>query len=286
MKENILITGAGGFIGNRLSEMLEQSGKKVTKIEHILLNTPELLEQVVVETRPDVIYHLAAYGNQYFQKDWRETVQSNYLGTFNLLWASRDIELQGFVNTGSSSEYGKKSEPMKETDLPETNTIYGATKVGASYLARAFAEEFNAPVVNVRPFSVFGPGEAENRFIPTVIRCADNGEILKLSEGVHDWIYIDDFVSGMLMVSENAKSLKGETINIGSGVQYLNTEIVDYIESIIGKKVVIENVQQLRNFDTTLSWVADNSKLRSLGWAPQENIISGLQKTINAKRTS
>lgn len=284
MKERILITGANGFIGSRLTEKLEEGGAEIVKLDRNILTLPETLAKVMDEVRPHAIYHLAAYGNHYNQKDPGNTFAANLFGTFNLLEASRGRDLQYFINTGSSSEYGKKDSPMKEDMLPETSTLYGATKIGATYLARAYAAEYGVPVVTVRPFSVYGPGEADHRFIPTVIRCALKGEVLNIAPGVHDWIYIDDFISGMVTVTENINKLSGDVVNIGTGKQFSNAEIVAIVENLCGITISKDEIGSARNFDTTTCWMANNEKLKSLGWNPETNIKTGIEKVINAKR--
>ncbi|TRZ51004.1 SDR family oxidoreductase [bacterium] len=286
MKEKILVTGANGFIGSRLTKRLEEGGAEVVKLDRALLTLPEALTKVMDEVKPNAIYHLAAYGNHYNQKEIRDIFTANLFGVFNLLEASRGRNLDYFVNTGSSSEYGKKEKPMKEDMLPETNTMYGAVKAGATFLAKAYASEYDLPVVTVRPFSVYGPGEADHRFIPTVVRCCLTGEVLKLAPGVHDWIYIDDFINGMITVTENIKQLSGEVVNIGSGQQYSNKEVVEEVERICGITVAKEEVGNIRSFDTITSWVANNEKLRSFGWKPETDLRSGIEKVIDAKRTN
>lgn len=286
MKERILVTGANGFIGSRLTEKLVDLGAEVIKLDRSLLTLPEALKKVLDECRPNAIYHLAAFGNHYNQKDSRDIFNANLFGTFNLLEAARGRDLNYFVNTGSSSEYGMKDSPMKEEMLPETTTLYGATKVGTTFLAKAYAAEYELPIVTVRPFSVYGPEEAEHRFIPTVIRCCLKGETLKLAPGVHDWIYVDDFINGMLAVTENIEQLRGDVVNIGSGIQQSNHEIVDLIEDLCGITISKEEVDTVRNFDTTSCWVADNSKLKSFGWKPETGIKKGIQQVINAKRAN
>lgn len=285
MKITILITGANGFIGSKLSEVLKAKGNKVVKLDRTLLFHPRKLLEKITRVQPDTIFHLAAYGNHYDQNDVDEIFKVNVVGTFNLLQAAAKAGVKCFVNTGSSSEYGRKSKPMKEDMMPETDTMYGATKVAATYLSKAFAKS-GLPVVTVRPFSVYGPGEAEHRFIPTVVRCCLSGETLKLAPGVHDWIYIDDFVRGMITVAKNIKKLSGQIVNIGSGRQYSNKKVVEEIERICGITVATEEVGNIRSFDTITSWVANNDKLKSLGWKPKVDLRSGIEKVIDAKRTN
>lgn len=284
MKKKVLITGANGFIGTRLVEKLERSGINVVKLDRSLLTKPRALARLIKNERPSAIYHLAAYGNNYGKNDVRKIFQANLLGTFNLLYASSRANLESFINVGSSSEYGKKNEPMSESMSLETDTFYGATKAGANYLARAFARQFKLPIVSVRPFSVYGPGEASHRFIPTIIKSCLSGKKMPLAPGVHDWIYIDDFIDGMLLVAKNAKKLAGEVINIGCGKQYSNHEIVEIVENILGVDCPVEETRFLRSFDTSLTWVADNSRLCALGWAPKYDIYSGIKETITCLR--
>ncbi len=286
MKEKILVTGANGFIGSGLVKELEDGGARVIKLDRAILTQPDVLIRTIKRIKPSKIFHLAAYGNHYDQKDVREIYNANVYGTFNLLQAASQAGVKCFVNTGSSSEYGKKDVPMKEDMVPEANTMYGATKVASTYLSKAFASEYGLPVVTVRPFSVYGPGEAEHRFIPTVIRCCLSGQPLKLAHGVHDWIYIDDFVNGMIIAANNIRKLSGEVVNIGTGKQYSNEKVVEEVQNICGINVKKEEIGSIRNFDTITSWVADNEKLRSFGWKPKIDLRNGIEKVINAKKTN
>lgn len=286
MKEQCLVTGAGGFIGSHLIVRLEERGFEPNALPREALTSLVILTKTLSELRPEVIYHLAAFGNHYQQTDRRKIFEANLFSTFNLLEASKDLGYQALVNTGSSSEYGNQARPMTEEMLPETDTFYGATKVGATFLARAYAIQLGLPIVTVRPFSVYGPGEANNRFIPTAIRCALTGEELTLGQGVHDWIYVDDFVDGMMLVSKKAKELAGEVVNIGSGTQYTNEEVVRAVETATGKVMNIKNTERLRVYDTQNMWVADNSKLRSLGWQPRYDLLQGIIKTVDDIRAN
>lgn len=266
------VSGSHGFIGSHLVRMLE-GNNTVLRISQKLLYSPNDLKKWFEKEKPDVIINLAAFGNMSTHQDVAMIVFSNLIGTYNMLSASKDIPYKKFIQVGSSSEYGVKNYPMKETDLPETDTFYGASKLGATYLAKAFAVQ--KPIVIVRPFTVYGEDEAEHRLIPTAIRNIIKGTEIPLSEGVHDFIYVEDFISGMLTAAEYAKS--GEIVNIGTGRETTNKEIVEILGRIAGKPIKIKPTQG-RVFDNA-HWSADMTKLLGWGWRPKFPLGLGLAKT-------
>lgn len=280
MKKCIL-TGASGFIGSALIKKLEAKEFVVKTIPHDILYQPNRLKRVVSNFSPNYIFHLAAYGNKYHQDDDLEIIKANIWATINLLYATKDIKYEAFINTGSSSEYGIKDKKMSESDSLDTDTFYGATKASATLLCRAFSKKYSKPVVTVRPFSVYGPGDDANKFIQVAIKSFQDNLDLKLAKGVHDWIYIDDYLSGVLKVANNAQKLKGKAVNIGTGIQSTNKELIQNLERIFGKKIKLIEIPRIREYDTSVSWVANNSVLKSLGWLPEYSLTEGLTKTIN-----
>ena len=273
-----VISGASGFIGGYLMERLEHLQHKVIPIPRAFLFKEKDLKEFLRLNEPNYIFHLASYGNHSYQISEEEIVKTNIMGTFNLLEASKNIPYKAFINFGSSSEYGKKERAMSEYDLPEADTFYGVTKVAGTYLACAFATQFKKPIVTIRPFSVYGPGEADFRFVPTIIRCLIKQKTLFLANAVHDWIYIDDFLEGLLKVMENISLLPGEIINIGTGQQFSNEEIVGIIENFTGQKIEKKYISCLRSYDS-MNWQANNYKLKQLGWEQKYTIEAGLKKT-------
>ena len=281
MYKKCLITGGSGFIGSALKIELIKRGYNVVALPRQLLFKPKLLEKFVIEASPDLIFHLAAFGNKYFQKDENQIFETNIIGTFNLLNATKQLKFTAFINTGSSYEYGVKDKPMSEVDFLDTDTFYGVTKASATMLCRAFAKKYNKPIVTVRPFSVYGPNDDEEKFIPTVIRCATLNQNLKLASGVHDWIFIDDYINGVFKVVKNIRKIQGRVVNIGTGKQITNKKVVQVIEKVFGKKIKIERSVPIRNYDTNISWVADNKLLKSLGWKNKYDLTKGIKKTIH-----
>lgn len=246
------ISGSHGFIGSHLSKRLQALGHQVLPISQELLYQPKELETFFKREKPDYIYHLASYGNMANQKDVAMIVFANLIGSFNMLSASLDIPYKAFYYMSSSS-----------VTLPR-ETYYSAAKAGAERLCFAFNGEAGKPIVILRPYSVYGPGEADFRFIPTVCRALIKGEEIEVDEwAVHDWIYIDDLVSAILHFPIGLKHL-------GTGTQTTNYDVVKALEKISGKKLKYKPAK-LRNYDTN-KWVSPQA-------IPHITLEEGLKKT-------
>lgn len=275
----ILITGANGFIGTHLTKRLEKEGHQVYPFPRFMFSANEQsMRDFFKGVSIDYIYHFASYGNMAQQKDEQEIFQ-NIVRTWNLLQATKNIPYKAFINIGTSSEYGKKDEPMTEDMCPATDTFYGATKVSATYLSRAFAIQHCKPIVTVRPFSVYGPGEADFRFIPQIIKHLQEGKTMNVdTQANHDWIYIDDFIDGVMCVTDNAHKLFGQVVNIGTGMQSSNQEIITRLEAISGKKLEVNIFDNMRENDSKI-WVNGSRKLYAYDWYPKTSLTKGLKKT-------
>ena len=276
-----LISGMNGFIGKNLAGILHERGWKVAGIPRQVLANPDALDKLVFDISPDCIFHLASYGNHHDQTKVSEIVTTNYLKTYFLLEAAVKSGIDKFINFSSSSVYGEKTEVMSEDDELETHSFYGATKVGAEYLCRAYAMGTQMKVANVRPFSVYGEGEAMHRFIPTMIDAIVNKKELDVyPDPVHDWIYIEDFVDGVMAVVDNIEKVNGQSINIGTGKQYRNKYLYESLVKISGNTPLETHFKKTqRKYDTNKTWQADNSKLRKLEWRQKYTIGQGLIKT-------
>lgn len=228
MKGSCMISGQSGFIGRALTQRLKLYGSTVIGIPRsFLIERPPELMQLFKKVNPDYIFHLAAYGNHYNQQETEETVIANVFGAMNMLKCAQEIDYNTFFNFSSSSVSLKKQ------------TVYSACKM----LTEVISEKFR-DVKNIRPYSVYGPGEASNRFIPTVIMALHTGEQITVDESAcHDWIFIDDFITALM---------KGET-EIGTGEKVSNIRIVRKLEEISGKKLNY-TPGVLRPYDNS-SWV-------------------------------
>lgn len=280
MKDKIaVISGIGGFIGSNLAGLLIEQGTKVTGIPRDLLSNPEKLQTFLEEVSPNYIFHLAAYGNHHGQDDEDETFSANVIKTYLLLKASLNVGYNAFLNFSTSSVYGISDEIMKESDALLTDSFYGCTKVAGEYMAKAITKRFEKPICNIRPFSVYGPGEATHRFIPTVIRNIQNDEVIKLyPNAVHDWIYVEDVIEGVFTILSNIERCTGNAVNIGTGRQYSNLDVVDKLKALSKKDPKIEMLTGERENDTEYIWRANVSFLQSFGWYPKHTLDEGLAK--------
>jgi len=294
-----LITGGAGFVGAALARRLQTSGASVTllvrpgsdlwrvkdlpvrAIQADLLDG-ESLKRVFTEEKPEQVYHLAAHGGYPFQKDARQILETNLLGTHNILEACADSPCRLMVHSGSSSEYGFKKEPMRETDRLEPNSYYAVGKAAATQLCSYAATQMKFPIVTLRLFSVYGPYEEPTRLIPTLIQRALKGETIEMASPdiARDFIHVDDVLDAMLQ-TETLKKWTGDVFNIGSGIQSTLADAVKVVMQLTGSKSEIRwQSLKPRDWDAT-HWVASIEKTRkSLGWSPKVSFREGIEKTI------
>lgn len=299
-KRIYMITGATGFIGSCLLRKLVARNEKVHllvrkkaqawRIRDMLRNTTvhfsdlsdeSTLTKLVKKIKPDIIYHLATYGAYPFQDNAEVCIKTNIAGTLNLLKATSRIDYELFVNTGSSSEYGFKKLPIKETDSLEPVSYYAVSKCAQTLLCTYFAKERKKPIVTLRPFSVYGPYEDRNRFIPVLLKSLFFQKQMNLvsPDIARDWVYVDDMVNAYLLIRE-LRCYSGEVFNIGTGKQTTIKEVVGLAAKITGKTThCIWGGMNNRKWDTP-HWVADVTKTKKLlGWSPQFDLRLGLSAT-------
>lgn len=300
-KKRILLTGPAGFVGAVLTRRLLADGHEVHTVlkartapwrlaglehdlqqHHVDLRDEARVRSVVASIRPEVIYHLATHGAYPLQSNADDIIQTNILGTWNMLKALERIDYEVFVNSGSSSEYGFKDYAMRETDLLEPNSYYAVAKCAQTLLCQHVARTGSRPITTFRLFSVYGPFEEPTRLIPTLIRRCLAGEDLTLvdPEIARDFVYVDDVVAAYLC-SDKLSQLRGEIINIGTGVQSPIKQVVELILRHTGAKVACHwGTMPARIWDAK-TWVADCTKsTRLLGWRPTTTLSEGLEQTI------
>ncbi len=265
-----LLTGSKGFIGSNLRQYLDKHNH-----DHVAITKEELLDSNVLANlfktfEPDYIIHMAAYGNHSSQTDEKATLSANILKLYNLLDASKDVPYKAFINFSTSS-----------CQLP-VQTMYSATKAAGEFLCRAHGQKYNKSIFSVRPASVFGEGEDESRFIPTIVRHMHEKTTMKLDPyAKHSWIYVADFIHSLMhLVTVTDKIETGEAINISYGKQWSNLEITEYLQDMSLYNLKYEEVKPMRSYDSG-SWLVNNDRLKSLGCDFPHGLQKGLMQTHN-----
>lgn len=298
--ESVLVTGASGFVGACAVRSLLSRGHRV----HVLLRDPvgawrlkdvvgrllvhhgdvrdvDAVRRCLLKARPQVVLHLATRGAYETQADTDAILATNVLGTQNVLEAAADAGATLFVQSGSSSEYGFKSQPMRESDRLEPNSIYAVAKAAQTHLGQLQSRAGTMPVVCLRLFSVYGPWEEPTRLIPTLIRQARAGLPLALTspDTARDFVYIDDVLEAMLDFPRLRK-VGGEVINLGSGREIKLREIVaEVLRLFPGRSELRWGAFPPRPWDTN-RWSANVAKAeRLLCWQPRHSLVEGLAKT-------
>lgn len=303
----VLVTGATGFVGACLTRRLLEMGHEVHAfvrqtanrwriadiasrivLHDVDLRDADAVEQAVDAIRPANIFHLATYGGFSFQKDVAAIYAANFMGTVNLVHACQKIGFDRFIHTGSSSEYGLKTAPMKETDLLEPLGDYAVSKAAATLFCRSEALQKGLPIATLRIFSPYGPWDDPQRLIPYVIATLLDGTVPALSNpaSVRDYIFIDDVIDAYLSVLD-AEIIPGEIYNVGSGVQTGIGKVVDRAVSIIDTGIMprwgVENSKR----PEPAVWVADASKMKThFNWEAVTRLEDGLLQTISWMRAN
>jgi UDP-glucose 4-epimerase len=293
----VLVTGAAGFIGACAVRALLRRGHEVHAVMRpssdawrlIGLGVPLARHRVdladvrsvaalVQAVRPRAVVHLAAHGAYEHQSNFRSMVETNILGTSYLLEAAADAGVRAFVSAGSSSEYGFKSEPMRETDRVEPNSHYAVAKAAQSHLCALAGRRGEMGVATFRLFSVYGPWEQPSRLIPNLIRRARAGLPLEMvaPQVARDFVYVDDVLKALLDLPRVAE-LHGDVINLGTGVETTLREVVDAVLDLTGSRSEVRwGAMAPRRWDTD-RWVADPSQgARVLSWRPAYDLRRGL----------
>jgi dTDP-glucose 4,6-dehydratase len=306
----VLVTGAGGFIGSHLAELLARAGANVrafvrytSRGDHGWLNDadPEVAQAIEVFrgdlANPEavgnamrgceVVFHLGALiPIPYSYRHPREFVSANVEGTLNVLEAARRCEPARIVHTSTSEVYGTaQTVPIDEEHRLHPQSPYAASKVAADQLALSFQRSFGTPVVVVRPFNTYGPRQSARAVIPTIVTQALALETVELgaTTPTRDFLYVEDTARGMVRGAE-ALGVEGGVINLGTGTEVSIAEVAERVMQLLGRDVPVElDENRLRPQDSEVErLVADTSKARELlGWEPSVELDEGLQRTVD-----
>jgi len=309
MNKRALVTGADGFIGSRLIEMLVKKGYQVKALsQYNSFNNWGWLEDVdckdkieiltgdirdphyckLITRDVDVVFHLAALiaiPYSYIAPD--SYVDTNIKGALNICQAAKENGNIRVIHTSTSEVYGTAQYvPIDENHPLQPQSPYSATKIAADAMAMSFYNAFDLPVTIARPFNTYGPRQSARAVIPTIItQIASGVKEIKLGDvtPTRDFNYVDDTCRGFIALAECDESI-GETVNIGSNSEITIGDTLNLIKELMGSDVefiVDEDRIRPEKSEVFRLW-CDNTKIEKLtGFKPQVDIREGLQKTID-----
>lgn len=308
MTKKVLVTGADGFIGSHLVEMLVANGYQVKALsQYNSFNYWGWLEDIQCQKQVeivsgdirdphfcrhitkniDVVFHLAALiAIPYSYIAPQSYVSTNITGTLNICQAALDNGVSRIIHTSTSEVYGTAQYvPINEEHPLQAQSPYSASKIGADAMAMSYFNAFDLPLTIARPFNTYGPRQSARAIIPTIITQIANGEQrIKLGDltPTRDFSYVEDTCRGFVALAQSEQCI-GQTINIGSNFEISMGDTLNLIKEIMLSDVeFISEHQRLRPKKSEVQrlW-CDNSKIKQLtAFEPQVNIREGLEKTI------
>lgn len=283
----VLVTGASGFIGTRLCSRLRLDGCTVfatsrtpPEVDTGATWTPADLRdeaatsEVIAAAEPDVVFHLGGYVAGSRSVDLvQEALTSNLVGTVNVLLAAHRAGVSRVVLAASMEE------PTGLEEAP--SSPYAAAKFGAGGYARMFNELYDLPVVSLRLFMVYGPGQFDERkVIPYTILSLLRGEAPKLTSAARpiDWVYVDDVVDAFVKAATAPCS--GEAVDVGSGSTATVRDIVELLVPLVGAGVSPEFGAISDRLHETMRVADVDRAAKQLGWRATTPLDVGLARTV------
>jgi len=306
--KKVLVTGADGFIGSHLTEMLVDTGYKVKalaqynsfndwgwldkisckkEVEVITgdIRDPHFCKQITHDI--DIIFHLAALiaiPYSYIAPD--NYVDTNIKGTLNICQAAKENNVQRVIHTSTSEVYGTAIYvPIDEKHPMQAQSPYSATKIAADSMAISFYNSFDLPITIARPFNTYGPRQSARAVIPSIITQIANGkESIKLGDlrPTRDFNYVEDTCRAFIALAECENAI-GKTVNIGSNYEISIRDTLNLIKDIM--KSDVKFIADSKRFRPDKSEVfrlwCDNTLIENLtGFKPNISIKEGLERTI------
>jgi len=307
--KKVLVTGADGFIGSHLTEMLVAKGYSVKALaKYNSFNNWGWLESVNckndieiltgdirdfhycknISKDVDIIFHLAALiaiPFSYISPD--SYVDTNIKGTLNICQAAKENGVSRVVHTSTSEVYGTAQYvPINEKHPLQAQSPYSATKIAADAMAMSFYNSFDLPLTIARPFNTYGPRQSARAIIPTIItQIATGKKEIKLGDTspTRDFNFVEDTCRALTMLAESKKTI-GEVINIGSNTEISINDILILIKELMSSEVtfILDDQRKRPKKSEVFRLYCDNQKIVELvGFKPKYDIRSGLKKTID-----
>lgn len=297
--KRVLVTGATGFIGRHLVRRISETGAFIFAAAsspdeprrspvdegpspHRLnfdIRDADAVRNALDEARPDIVFHLAAVGVTDPDVHPMVSLTVNGGGAINLLDGLRGRGADRVVLVGTCYEYGDAS---KDGRLDPHNA-YAASKVAAWAFGHMYWRAYGLPVVTVRPFQVYGPGQPQNTLIPSAIRAALAGEDFPMTPGsqVRDFVFVEDVVDGMLATAV-ADAAEGKSLDLGTGIGFTVLQAVERVWQLTSAEGKIRAGALPYRKGTTMNLLADADRTyHETGWRARTSLDEGLRTTIH-----
>lgn len=297
----VVVTGSEGFIGCHVVDALRSRGVAVWRMHRasvvsdarteadicLDLRDGDAVEQALLEVSPDCIIHLAGSKNRGESiGDYRENYQVNLLNTLNVLHASRLLSsLKRFLFIGSCDEYGSSITPFHEGLCEKPNNAYGLSKLATTQLLTAWHRIYDFPVAILRPSVVYGPGQGNEMFIPSLAMTIGSGVTFAMTKGeqIRDFLFVDDLVEAIIKAACHHDEIHGMVINIGSGSPSSIRDVAVMIADQIGPEArnllsigaLPYRPNEVMNYSLSIERAAT-----VLGWYPVTKLDEGLRRTL------
>ena len=308
--KRVLVTGAAGFIGSHLVErLLSEAGQvrafvrynsrgdigllkylgreKLSDVEIIFGDLRDFNALLNSLRGVDVLFHLGAMISiPYSYLHPYEVIETNVLGTTNVLLAAREAQVERIVHTSTSEVYGTADYvPIDESHPLKGQSPYSASKIGADKIAGSFYRAYNLPVATIRPFNTFGPRQSMRAVIPTIITQVLTRNELQLGnlDATRDFTFVLDSCEGFVQIA-SCDACIGDETNIGSGFEVSVRDVAKKVMKIVGREVPIvvdrERIRPEKSEVERLFAGTEKAK-RLFGWKPKHSFEEGLRLTID-----
>jgi len=306
----VLITGADGFIGSHLTELLLKEDYDVTAlVQYNSFNDLGWLERVSRENNKrlniisgdirdpffcnnltkdaEIVFHLAALIAIPFSYLAPESYfETNVKGTLNICDSCLKNDAQRLIVTSTSEVYGSAEYvPIDENHPLNAQSPYSASKIAADAIATSFFNSFDLPVTIARPFNTYGPRQSARAIIPNVIsQILSDKEVLKVGDisPTRDFTFVQDTCRAFLEIAKSKKTI-GETINIGTNNEISINDLITSIKDVTGSNIQIKQEKKRKRPKNSevFRLVCDSTKLKKLtGFNPNTNLKDGLIETV------
>lgn len=308
---DVLVTGGAGFVGSRLAARLAGGGARVTVLDRpgapvpgalagrVAFRPADLTEPAGVAAalaglEPAAVFHLAAWTGGRGRADdpeaWRLSLRVNLDGTLHLLFAllARGGPLPRVVRTGTMEEYGDGPAPFREDQRERAVSPYSASVAAATQASHALAARNGLPLVTVRPSVIYGPGQDESFFLPSLVRACVEGREFAMTAGTQttDYVHVDDVVEALLAAAAN-EAAAGGIVNAGSGREVAIREVAEKVAALAGTGAkLLPGARPDRPGEAPRRFLDVAKAERVLGWRARTDLDEGLRGLLAAARAA